>query len=76
MVGTGYTGHGSSGGIQGHSKGPMYPYTVIAKGNPHEAPVRFCAYDLRTGNEGEQRGTYKEAEIDVYSLKLRNMMHT
>ena len=67
---TGYTGHGPSGGIQRHSMGDMFPYTVAGTGNG-----MWCAMDLRTGKEGHLRRTYKEAEIDVHSLKLRNMMH-
>lgn len=72
--GTGYTGHGPSGGIQQHSKGELYPYTVIAQG-PSKG-IRWSAMDLRTGNTGELRMSYKEAEIDVYSLRTRNMMHS
>lgn len=71
---TGYTGHGPSGGIQQHSKGGMFPFTVIAKGDPNRS-LDWCAMDLRTGHEGTPRRTYKEAEIDVFSLKLRNMQH-
>lgn len=70
-----YTGHGSNtGGLQRHSIGDMYPYTVAGVGRLGQ--VRWVAVDLRTGNEGEVRLTYKEAELDVYSLKLRNMMHS
>lgn len=73
---TNYTGHGdNTGGLQRHSVGEMYPYTVIHYGSL-QGPLEYAAYDLRTGNEGKRRLTYKEAEIDVYSLKIRNMMHS
>lgn len=68
-----YTGHLPSGGLQKHSVGDMYPYTVIRKGAQAE---RFCAMDTRTGNEGAEHGTYLEAAQDIASLKIRNMMHS
>lgn len=66
-----YTGHCKSGGLQQHSVGDLFPYTVIGTGDG-----RWCAFDTRTGNEGDKRLTYKEAEIDVHALRLRNMMHS
>lgn len=70
-----YTGHGSNtGGLQRHSIGSLYPYTVIAKGDP--AHPDWCAMDLRTGKEGRLYRTYKEAEIDVGTLLVRNLMHS
>lgn len=75
MTGTAYTGHGAkTGGLQRHSVGDMYPFTVIAKGVPGR--IKWHAMDLRTGNEGHPRPTYKEAELDVYSVRLRNLMHS
>lgn len=72
---TQYTGHGdNTGGLQRHSVGPLYPYTIIQKGCPDA--LQHVAFDLRTGKEGTPRRTYKEAELDVHSLKLRNMMHS
>lgn len=69
---TGYTGHGKSGGLQQHSMGDMYPYTVIRKGK--DASV-FCAMDCRTGKEGNLRLSYEEARADAAALLIRNMMH-
>lgn len=71
---TGYTGHGKSGGVQMHSKGPMYPYTILVVGDPN-TKLMYSAFDLRSSSEGPRRHTYKEAEIDVYSARVRNMMH-
>lgn len=73
QVGTGYTGHGRSGGVQEHSKGDMYPYTVIAKGRIDA--LDWHAMDLRTSKLGPPRRTYKEAQIDVHGIQIRNMMH-
>ena len=65
-----YTGHGANtGGLQAHSCGPMMPYTVIRVGD------YWHAMDTRTANTGARRMTYQEAEMDVHSLRLRNMMH-
>lgn len=77
MVVAGYTGHGPSGGIQEHSKGALFPYTVIARGNASRgtAALSWHAMDLRTGNEGKACRSYKEAELDAHSLRIRNMMH-
>ena len=69
---TGYTGHGSF-GLQNHSKGPLWPYTVIREGARAE---KFLAMDLRTGKCGRPFGSYKEAEIDAAALLVRNMMHS
>lgn len=67
----GYTGHGANtGGLQGHSVGEMYPYTVAMIGD------RWHAMDLRTGNVGPAQHTYQLAQMNVYSLRLRNMMHS
>lgn len=69
-----YSGHGANTGrLQRHSVGYLYPYTVIRKGVNAEI---FCAMDTRTGNEGQERMTYLEAEQDIASLKIRNMMHS
>lgn len=57
-------------GLRGHSCGDNYPLTVIAQG------TRWAAFDCRTGNTGVLRLTYQEAEIDLYSLRLRNLMHS
>lgn len=71
---TGYTGHGKSGGLQVHSKGALYPYTVVAVGDPNRS-VQWQAMDLRSGSTGQRRGTYALAELDVHSARLRNLMH-
>jgi hypothetical protein len=68
-----YKGHGANtGGLQRHSVGDLYPYTVIRKGARAE---QFLAFDMRTSNEGAPRRTYIEAAQDIASLRLRNMMH-
>lgn len=69
---TGYTGHGSF-GLQNHSKGPLFPYTIIREGKQAE---KFLVMDLRTGNTSAPFRSYKEAEIEANSLLLRNLMHS
>lgn len=59
-------------GLRGHSIGAMYPYTVIALG---VSPVRYAAMDLRTGRTGQDRPTYAAAELDVYGLRIRNLIN-
>lgn len=57
-------------GLRGHSCGDNYPLTIIGIGR------KFAVLDCRTGNESEPRLSYQEAEIDLYSLRLRNLMHS
>lgn len=72
-----YTGHlPNSGGLQGHSLGSDYPYMIIGVASSLDMPTRWKVMDSRTGNTGVERPTYCEAEIDLASLKLRNMMHS
>lgn len=74
----GYTGHGANtGGLQQHSLGDLYPYTIIAKGDCSrgKAALSWHALDCRSGSEGPARRSYREAELDVHSAKIRNCMH-
>lgn len=72
-----YTGHGANtGGLQGHSVGSDYPYTIIGVADRLDAPTQWQVMDTRTGNRGTPRRTYREADIDLASLKLRNLMHS
>lgn len=73
---SGYTGHGvGTGGLQMHSIGAEYPYCIMGSMRHADAPTDWKVMDTRTGNTGVPRRTYKEAEIDLWSLKIRNMMH-
>lgn len=69
---TGYSGHGSF-GLQNHSKGPLFPYTIIREGKNAE---KFLVMDLRTAKTSDPFYTYQEAEIHANSLLVRNMMHS
>lgn len=60
-------------GLRGHSCGENYPLTVIGQGYPQ---VRYRVLNCRTGQEGELRRSYKEAEIDLYSIRVRNLIHS
>jgi hypothetical protein len=69
-----YTGHGAkTGGLQQHSIGDMFPYVVIREGARAQWHV---AMDMRTGNTGHRRRSYLEAQQDIASLKIRNLMHS
>lgn len=68
-------GHSASNpGLRGHSVGPTYPYVVAAKGRIDA--LDWVAMDLRTGNTSRSCRSYKEAEIEMFSLLVRNMMHS
>lgn len=72
-----YLGHGAgTGGLQAHSVGAEYPYTIVGTQAHSEAPTGWYCMDTRTGKRGTPRRSYKEAEIDLWSLKIRNMMHS
>lgn len=74
MEGTGYTGHGArTGGLQAHSCGELMPYMIQAVGLLDS--LQWQVLDSRTGNVGRLHRSRKEAEMEVHSLKLRNMMH-
>ncbi len=69
-----YTGHGRSGALQEHSKGELYPYTIV--GTCHNAgPTRYYWQNLLTGQRGEEMHTYNLAEIDLHSRKLYAFMN-
>jgi hypothetical protein len=72
-----YTGHGANtGGLQGHSIGSEYPYMIVGVADSLDAPTEWQVMDSRTGNRGMRRRTYREAVIDLASIKLRNLMHS
>lgn len=72
-TGTGYTGHASSGGLQRHSIGELYPFTIIGQGRD---VVQYRWMHLHTGQEGRLCRTYKEAEIDLYSIRVKALMNS
>ena len=57
-------------GLRGHSCGDNYPLVVIGVGR------KFAVLNCKSGAETTPRMSYKEAEIDLYSLRLRNLMHS
>lgn len=70
-----YLGHANSGGLQKHSIGAEYPYTIVGTQQNACAPTKWFVTDTRTSKCGELRHSYKEAAADLWSLKIRNMMH-
>lgn len=72
-----YSGHGANtGGLQMHSVGSDYPYMIIGVADSLDAPTQWQVQDSRTGNRGAKWRTYREALIDLTSIKVRNMMHS
>lgn len=70
-----YTGHGAkTGGLQGHSVGSMYPFTIEAIGNLN--PVRWRWRNLNTGQVGKPQPTHNLAVIDLTSLHINTMMNS
>jgi len=60
-------------GLRGHSCGENYPLTVIGQGAP---VTQYRVFNCSTGRVGTLRHSYREAEIDLYSIRLRNLMHS
>lgn len=62
-------------GLRGHSCSSNYPLTVIAKGIIGQG-LQWLVLNCKTGQESNPRRSYKEAEIDLYSIRMRNCMHS
>lgn len=69
-----YTGHASKGGLQRHSIGSMYPFTIEAFGNLN--PVRWRWRNLQTGQCGKPQPTHNLAVIDLTSLRINTLMNS
>lgn len=62
-------------GLRGHSVGELYPYTVIAIGHGPEQRLTWSAMDTRTGKNGREFQTYRQAEQDAVGLLIRNLIN-
>lgn len=72
-----YLGHGKgTGGLQAHSIGWEYPYTVIGVQRGQEGALRWAVMDTRNGQIGADKATQRECTIEIASLKIRNMLHS
>ena len=72
-----YLGHGNgTGGLQAHSIGWEYPYTVIGVHRGAEGALRWAVMDTRNGQIGADKATHRECTIEIASLKIRNMMNS
>ena len=58
-----YTGHAEKSGLQKHSLGETYPWTVIAEGDLR--PVKYRAVNLISEQKGELRDSFAEAAKDI-----------
>lgn len=57
------TGHNVVGGLQRHSTGETYPWTVIAEGDL--CPPLYRAYNCITGRKGPVRESCRQAHDDA-----------
>lgn len=60
----GYTGHNAVGGLQAHSTGDRFPWTIIAQGGG-DAPYQYRAFNCNTEQRGPLRDTAAAAGDDV-----------
>lgn len=60
-------------GLRAHSIGDTYPLTVIAVG---VSPTQYQVFDCRTGNVGERRPSYQAALIDLYAIRVRDLVNS
>jgi expansin (peptidoglycan-binding protein) len=68
--------HAGTGGLQKHSIGSDYPFTTAGTMKHADAPVEWRVMGCRTGNLSQHFRTYKEAQMHIASLRLRDMMHS
>ena len=82
------TGHAGNGGLQRHSLGEDYPYIIFGVedyGNKSKAerlaageampPMEWRVRHAVSGSESKNFPTYALAQIEVTTLRLRDMMH-
>lgn len=62
-------------GLRGHSVGELYPYTIIAIGHGPDQRLTWSAMDTRTGRNGREFPTYRQAEQDAVGLLIRNLIN-
>lgn len=70
-----YTGHGKEYGLQQHSCGDMYPFTIVGTSQGH-GPTKWRWENVKTGQFGEWQHTQNLAIIDLYNRKVTALMHS
>lgn len=68
--------HAGTGGLQKHSIGADYPFTLVATQSNGYARLQWVVMDCSTGNISRKFHTSMEARIHLTSLRIRNMMHS
>lgn len=68
--------HAGTGGLQRHSIGLDYPFTMVATHRHAAAPLRWMVMDCRTGNMSQAFPTSQAARIHLNSILVRNCMHS
>lgn len=65
-----YEGHGEgTGGLQKHSIGEDYPYTIEGVQAGPDAPTKWRVLCTRTNWRGETHDTYQQAHVELVKLK-------
>lgn len=70
-----YTGHGEHAGLQRHSVGEDYPFTIVGTSSG-TGRTRYAWFNCQTGKQGEWKRTHKEAEIDLYATRVCSLMYS
>ena len=68
--------HAGTSGLQSHSVGPEYPFAIVGKMAHAKAPTQWAVMNCLTGAEGRAWPTYRAAQIDLASLRVRDLMHS
>lgn len=70
LLDTVYTGHAGNGGLQRHSIGSTYPWTVIARGGE---PTEYAAFHCFTQQQGAWHATCRQAHEDAAYYARRDV---
>ena len=70
------TGHAGTGGLQTHSLGADYPWYILRSQTNGYAPLQYSVYNLVTGSRSQLFRTLRAAEIQLASIRVRNLMHS
>lgn len=67
-----YTGHVSDGGLQGHSVGDTYPWSVVGYTIEVNSPTQYRAENLVTGEQLPMRQNSMQAFCDAEHASTRS----
>lgn len=70
-----YEGHGREAGLQQHSVGDLYPFTVVGTSRGL-SPTLWRWQNLKTGQTGNWKRTQQEALIELCSIRVYSLMNS